>query len=103
MKPIAYSTLPCHREGMPEETLWCEVIGRAVADLVTNEKQGEKVRREAAYWIFGPDLNGDFALACQHAGLDPGWVRRIATEAPTKLAAMLAKQEKKAAAQGATA
>lgn len=62
--------------------MWCAVIERALNDAtertgaVSDRAQRERLREEARLWFAA---NGsDFRLACEAAGLDPGFIRHHA-------------------------
>lgn len=96
MMEARHSTGEVHVVHSLETDLWINVIARAMLDLgiqpvgadEKRRKEGEKIRREAANWIFNPHYAEDFELTCQYAGLDPTWVRRIAKTAPDRFAAL---------------
>lgn len=98
----SYTTESRHSTGetthvsSPEIEMWINVVARAMLDLGIQPagddkkvREGEKIRREAAHWIFGDLYAEDFELACQYAGLDPTWVRRLAKTAPERFASMI--------------
>jgi hypothetical protein len=64
-----------------EPALWKAVITQALMDAASNSAKSEakKHRREALEWLLGE--SSDFESVCDHAGLDPAYVRRRAREA----------------------
>jgi hypothetical protein len=67
-----------------EQRLVAGVIGRAITDLSISTGPDAKAAATAATWIWGDDCGGEgfsFVAACEHVGLDPDAVRRLAAEA----------------------
>ena len=73
----------------PEESLWLEVILRALQDVVglsrdiLNHKTARAdCAREALSWFFDEDSNiGGFLFCCEAIGVDPNAIRRGLTAA----------------------
>lgn len=58
-----------------EPGLWKAVITQALMDAASNSQKAEAKRskREALEWLNGK--SSDFEIVCDHAGLDPAYVR----------------------------
>lgn len=61
--------------------MWRAVITQALMDAASNSRKSEARRsREAALqWLLGDTV--DFSIVCDHAGLDPDYVRTRARQA----------------------
>ena len=59
-----------------EPGLWKAVITQALMDAASQSKKAEAKRskREALEWLSGS--SSDFETVCDHAGLDPAYVRK---------------------------
>ncbi len=64
-----------------EPGLWRAVITQALMDAASHSKKPEarRTRSDALAWLLGDSV--DFDTVCDHAGFEPGYVRRRAREA----------------------
>ena len=64
-----------------EPGLWRAVITQALMDAASNSRKSEarRTRADALNWLLSNSR--DFEAVCDHAGFDPGYVRRRAKEA----------------------
>lgn len=64
-----------------EPGLWRAVITQALMDAASRSQKSEarRSREEALRWLL--QESSDFEIVCDHAGFDPGYIRRRAKEA----------------------
>ena len=64
-----------------EPGLWRAVITQALMDAASQSPKPDiqRARREALQWLLGH--SGDFETVCDHAGMDPSYVRMKAQQA----------------------